>query len=312
MTTTATRQRQIDAYTMRQSGASYHSIAIALGWTNGETVYPGSARKAVLAEAKRHAFLLGTTRKFGVEIEFVGITRSMAVTALTNAGIAAYDAGYTHNVSTKWKVVSDGSLSSPYGSGEVVSPILQGEAGFTALRTVVNALRAAGARVTKSTGLHVHHDANDLSHEQVARVLEFYARNKTHIDRLVSASRKYNTYCQPFNNAELQSVTAKVRAGHFIAGGGGSAGITRYKHVNIAAYLKYGTLEFRQHQGSLNADKVIAWVKFGQAVLQAAVNGADSDTSASLDEMLDGLASKAGLDTSSAAYLKARAARLAS
>ena len=36
----------------------------------------------------------------------------------------------------------------------------------------------------------------------------------------------------------------------------------RYNAVNLESYRKYGTAEFRQHGGSINADKVCNWVIF--------------------------------------------------
>ena len=306
MTATAARQRQQQAYEMRQTGASYHQIALALGWVTNGVVYPGSARKAVLAEAKRRAFDVGTTRRFGVEIEFIGINRQTAAAAIRAAGIECYDENYNHHTRPHWKVVPDGSLSSRSGSGECVSPILSGEEGFAQLRTVVNALRAAGARISVSCGLHVHHDANDLTGDQIARVVEFYDTHRNSINALVSRSRRHSQWARAYGASELASITASLRAGN-----GRSLNVNRYKNVNLMSYVKYGTLEFRQHQGTLNADKIVSWIKFGQAIFAAVVNDSDTTIGVTLDEMLNGLAEKAGLDTSSAAYLKSRADRLA-
>lgn len=36
----------------------------------------------------------------------------------------------------------------------------------------------------------------------------------------------------------------------------------RYTNINIQAYCKHGTLEFRQHNGSINATKVVNWIQF--------------------------------------------------
>ena len=53
-------------------------------------------------------------RTYGVEIEAiapVGFTRYQLAEALTAAGVSAYDAGYSHAISSKWKIVSDNSLT---------------------------------------------------------------------------------------------------------------------------------------------------------------------------------------------------------
>ena len=40
--------------------------------------------------------------------------------------------------------------------------------------------------------------------------------------------------------------------------------------VNFQAYLRHGTVEFRQHQGSLNPTKIWNWVVFTQSIMNRA------------------------------------------
>ena len=43
---------------------------------------------------------------------------------------------------------------------------------------------------------------------------------------------------------------------------------TRYSAVNLQSLSKYGTVAFRQHQGTLNAKKIETWVLVTQAIIE--------------------------------------------
>ena len=96
-------------------------------------------------------------RKFGVELEIVGISKELAIRALAAVDIEAHDAGYTHMTTRDWKIVSDASVHRGF---ELVSPVLEGEEGLETLRTAAQALADAGATANRSCGLHVHIDAH--------------------------------------------------------------------------------------------------------------------------------------------------------
>ena len=99
------------------------------------------------------------SRRFGVEIEFLStVTVEQVLTKLRSAGIQAEYEGYTHRTTPHWKIVSDGSCGY-----ELVSPILEGEAGVEELQKAATALEAAGAQVDRRCGLHVHFDARQMN-----------------------------------------------------------------------------------------------------------------------------------------------------
>ena len=80
-------------------------------------------------------------RTFGVEIECIGITSAVACEAIRAAGLTCEIEGYNHNTRDHWKIVTDGSVRDNRGNPgiEVVSPILRGTAGMTALKKVADA-----------------------------------------------------------------------------------------------------------------------------------------------------------------------------
>lgn len=213
-------------------------------------------------------------RTFGVEIECyhptnTDIRRDIAE-ALTRAGIPTESQGYNHNVIATWKVVTDSSI---HGGtcAEVVSPVLSGTEGLVQLREVMKVLSNLGCRVNRSTGMHTHIGANDLNETELHRVFEFYRLNEGHFDSLVAASRRHgNSYCESLRNYENEFPR------------------TRYTKVNYQAYLKYGTVEFRQHQGTLNGEKATHWVNLMIKVVEHA-RTTEPTAYSTLEEMLEAL-----------------------
>ena len=95
---------------------------------------------------------------FGVELELTNVNRQQLIDTLAVKGIDCQYDGYTHAVTSHWKLVVDSSI---HGAGgvELVSPILNGMAGMKELREVCIALHFIDAKVNNSCGLHVHHQA---------------------------------------------------------------------------------------------------------------------------------------------------------
>lgn len=207
------------------------------------------------------------SRKFGVEIELTGLNVEAATAALREIGddIRLSDRNnYRHTDNNVWKVVHDGSLDS-YNSCEVVSPILEGDDGFEQIRKVCRKLVESGARVNRQCGLHVHLDAGDLNGHQIRQIFHRYARHEETIDSFMPRSRRgnANTFCMSLGG-NLSSMSNNMRwvseNAYDVSGCIG----TRYLKVNLGAYHRHKTVEFRQHSGTVNASKIINWVKFLQ------------------------------------------------
>ena len=307
----AVEQRQDLAYALNQRGLSHAEIADICGWSPTSD----GIRRAIRAGERRAQTNAGRTsqRRFGVEIEFNGTPRRNAQQAIENLDnqILTVIEGYNHEVRDHWKLITDGSVDGT-GTGEggleAVSPILKGETGFAHLRTVLKGIRTAGGRVNRSCGLHVHHDANDMTGSQLAWLIEFYIENQKVIDTVLAPSRRtdnFNRWCKPWGNDEKRRMLAAAKTGvktemrHY----------DRYRTINVTSYAKYGTIEFRQHQGSLNAKKITAWVKFGQAMMETAIasEGADVPHFANIGEMVNHLTRMGGLPGEIGEYLVERA-----
>lgn len=194
---------------------------------------------------------LGLERKYGVEFEFFGIRRYVVQSWLDSA-----------TELRGWRIKSDCSVS---GEGlELISPPLRGQAGLDQIRIALRWLNENGARVNRTCGTHVHHDAADLSIDAIKRFVKGYVNNQDLIDWLVSPSRRRNVqYTCRWTERDLQRLDNMATTRDLY-------GVNRYRTVNITSYGRHGTLEVRQHQGTLSYEKTVAWIKLGQALMDAA------------------------------------------
>lgn len=309
------------AYELRQIGWTFPAIAAHLGFANanaamyaveaharatGASVPSRSARRSAAARqgaARRHGRTVSPllARRFGIEIEFSGLDPYRAAEAIRAAGLEAEAEGYNHDTRDHWKIVSDSTCGY-----EAVSPILSGEDGYEQVRKVMRALSEAGARVDRRCGMHVHRDVNDLTGEAIATLVETYAGSQTTIDRFLARSRRsgQSEWCAPMTARDVERVAEGFRT-HRQA----DSGVTRYRSINVQSFPRYGTVEIRQHQGTLNGSKAVAWIMLGQALVVAAQTETPVD-GGSVETFLASLVD-AGLPTEQSRRLARRAEALA-
>jgi hypothetical protein len=217
------------------------------------------------------------TNTFGLEIEYFYTPISKLISEGKKFGVKIADMGYTHNVTSDWKIVTDGSVSGT-NARELVSPILRGKKGLVEMRKCLNAMANAGALVNESCGLHLHFGAKDLSLQTWKNLLLNYDGFQSTIDKLLASYRRGNNRW----SKNLSSVTGfrqKVKAATsfrdlqliFLEANGVNTGqgtdyeyrsSARYYAVNLMPYAKHGTIEFRQHGANIEVDTVTAWVLF--------------------------------------------------
>ena len=199
-------------------------------------------------------------RKFGIEIEFVGVSRSEVEAALQEAGVNAHLEGHNHTTRSYWKIVSDASLHDSSGlTGEIVSPILEGEYGFAELKKVCDVLNSIPAlRVNRSCGLHVHLDARDLTVSAVSKIFERYSQYEDQIDSIMPISRRGEArWCRSINKRNLRDAVKGCTTKSTQAGAMG-----RYYKVNLTNVATRGAVEFRQHSGTTDYTKIVNWTHF--------------------------------------------------
>jgi hypothetical protein len=228
-----------------------------------------------------------SNRTYGIEIEMSwGRSRrpsqSSVAAALRRAGLNATAEGYSHDTTIGWKVVSDASV---HNGHELVSPILRGLDGKEQLKTAMRAVKAIGAMTDDSCGIHVHHGVHDFTAKQLANIAEIYRNHEPTIDKLMARSRRNTRWAQTmergisfYENSSTVTLNGEWTSRNHDANGkyellrglGLSSEHDRYYKVNFGCYVRQGTVEFRQHQTSLNAIRIWNWVVFTQMIVTAA------------------------------------------
>lgn len=204
---------------------------------------------------------LRSNRFFGIEIECKGVTQQAACAAITAAGVQCRIENYGHSTPSMWKIVSDASV---YAGFEIVSPKLSGNEGLEQVRKVAAALNGIGASVERDCGFHVHVDASGLNAPTLYNLVHRYFQHEAEIDSFMPRSRRSsnNRYCR--STGELLRMIRRPEAGMQIRDfvQNLDSRDDRYFKVNIAAFLRHGTIEFRQHSGTTMANKMIPWIIF--------------------------------------------------
>lgn len=186
-----------------------------------------------------------------------------------------------------WTVKHDGSIS---GNGaEVVSPVLRGQDGLDQCRRVCLALQSFECKVNTSTGFHLHIGLPGVSRrnvtpkgfEHLRALCALWVRHESDLDAVLPPSRRAraNTYCDS-NRALVAGGYTPAHgetAFHRVMGAASFAQLMRlmcpngrYTKLNLEAVNRHGTVEFRHHSGTVDADKVTNWIKLFCALVDKA------------------------------------------
>lgn len=214
---------------------------------------------------------------FGIELEFTNISTTIAKRALRDAGIEGVE------------VKTD---ATPSVTCEIALPPLAPCAfSWQYIRSICNQLEAAGAQINSACGMHCHisnahitdytpaafsrrsieHRAAFLARAQgpayfdayaepmdivaVRDIVERYTVAQEQINSMHPRSRTDNRYCTPLTpRLDQIRVARTIRDLQ-------NATYGKFSTVNVTTWSR-GTIEFRQAAGTVDADKVIHWVKF--------------------------------------------------
>lgn len=219
------------------------------------------------------------SHKYGVEIECEGAGHTACFQAVRSALGPQVRAGFDHNVildaqGRPWRVKGDGSLDCT--GVEVVTPPIT-LADMPTLRAVLTALQEAGAHTRSGRcGTHVHVDATHFDPRTLANLCTLVYRHEAHIYKAldITETRALN-YTRPHYEYAVQAVrkeagkktatTASVAEAWYDDTG------SRYYGLNLCAYRRHGTVEFRYFNGTLDPDQVEAYVTLVLALAQCAL-----------------------------------------
>lgn len=269
-------------------------------------------------------------RAFGVEIETnsagndsSGYGRDFEDLAreLRALGLNVQEESYNHTAHFDgvWKIISDASVDGP----ELVSPVLRGAEGRADVRRMMMALQTLGVSINSSCGMHVHHDATDGTPGRLLNLARMWQRDQGLTDQLVSASRRAggarsSEWCRRLSAHDLETlttVTSRFGPDYRLSRDDRRSWygrLERYRTLNLQALAVHGTVEIRQHQGTLNPGKALAWVMFGQAMLHRAFYGPAFavEGPTTVAELIAELESTSDLEPAVGAYLVNRVDQL--
>ncbi len=262
-----------------------------------------------------------TNRGFGVEIEYsrpATISNEQIARKIEESSLGQMTCrveNYNHETRSHWKIVSDSSVGATNrtqrGRNELVSPILYGNIGLRQIVTVCDVLGLLGCTVNITCGLHVHHDVREQIRDAQAKnaqayiekMVKFVAKFEHCIYKLVSPSRIGGHFSTPVRkffyvddapitdliasdkdvNKEIKKEVKKAVKDLSIQN---RMQRMRACGLNLNHVFTRGSVEFRYHQGTINADKITNWIVVTQMIL----NAVESKRSVSLKYVVGGRA----------------------
>lgn len=236
--------------------------------------------------------------RYGVEVEFGGLTRKAAANVVAEyfSSLAYFLGGHYSEWHVKdssgrtWKVVYDSSVDDMGGeSCELVTPLLSGDEDLETLQEIIRNLRAAGAKVNSSCGVHVHVSQEYMSANALRRLaIQWYNKEEAVVKGVKTLDSRLYGYCKPTNSAFLQRTANLGNRPTYIemedtwyqAQPDGPRSrkyhSSRYHTLNFHSFFSspigQRNVEFRLFNGTLHAGKIKAYVQYSCAVVDHAIN----------------------------------------
>ena len=255
------------------------------------------------------------SNRFGIEIEFTGITREQAANVA-----AAYLAGEVNRMHDHldayavtasdgrvWRFVSDSSIScqqrehghristASIYSVELVSPILMYREDIATLQNLIRQLRLAGGFTNKTCGIHVHLDGSNHSPRSIRNFVNIIASKNDLFYKALQIPPERSHYCQKMdeylvermNRLKPNSFDAieriwyegynENRFQHYHS--------SRYHFLNLHSFFYgNGTIELRGFNSQLHAGKVRAYIVLALALNRQALTQKSASSRKSQEE----------------------------
>jgi len=174
-----------------------------------------------------------------------------------------------------WNTVEDGSLRDG-GMEFVLSRPFAGYDLETALILFDKNVSKSGhgMRASSRTSVHVHIDIRDLTFAQLTRFVCIYSVFEDCLFNMVGKNRSGNIFSTSLSNAEgelrrlgMYGETPTDRQAQDIF-----AHFTKYSACNLQAVRTYGSLEFRNHEGTYDINRIIKWINILMLMKEAAIS----------------------------------------
>lgn len=235
--------------------------------------------------------------KFGIEIEFTGITRKEAAETAANflGGRVEHTGTYydAYTVITddgrKWKFMSDGSIlcqkkengrkvsASDYYSVEFVSPILKYREDIEKLQELVRQLRHKGAFANQKCGIHIHLDGANHTARSIRNFINIIASKNDLFYKALQINPERANYCKKMDATLVEKMnrrrpqTLKKIEDIWYAGYSSSRTThyhqSRYHFLNLHSFFTGNhTVELRGFNSELHAGKIRSYIVLALAL----------------------------------------------
>lgn len=225
-------------------------------------------------------------QRFGIEIEFTGMTRNVAARTIAKYfGTTEQYIGGTYeayeikdNQNRYWKVVRDGSIepsSSDLTKCEMVSPICVYE-DIETIQEIVRQLRHEGMQVNSTTGIHIHIDASTHTAQSLKNLANIMSSKEDLLfEALKVEQKRMDRWCKKVDKQFLDKInTGRKKTMQQIRkiwyNGKDEAfnhySETRYRALNLHSVWQKGTVEFRCFNSTTHAGKIKAYIQLCLAI----------------------------------------------
>lgn len=131
--------------------------------------------------------------------------------------------------------------------GHEVTVIVEQDNFEVKLREIMAVINKEGYKVSINCGTHVHLDMRNrdikLAYNNLYMAQKF-------LRKFLTKERRSNRYCSVNNYSSFDEQLEHQKSNS-----------DRYCGINTLSLKKHGTLEIRMHQGTLNADNLVTWIK---------------------------------------------------
>jgi len=237
------------------------------------------------------------TTKFGIEIEFTGITRSEAArVAAEYLGGTVESTGdwydtkrVTDQAGRVWKLMSDGSINCQRHQGgrkvpagkaysvELVSPILTYREDVAALQELVRQLRRAGGFANESCGIHIHLDGSEHTPRSIRNFVNIIASKNDLFYKALQIAPERMTYCKKMDALLVEKLNRRkpktMREIENLWYEGYSESRDRHYHhsryhfLNLHSFFTGNhTVELRGFNSELHAGKIRSYIVLALAL----------------------------------------------
>lgn len=240
-------------------------------------------------------------QRFGIEIEFTGITREQAAQvvakyfhATESRGFGRYDNYQISDEQNRiWKIVYDSSITSQRktASGrriyadesykvEFVSPICKYD-DIPKIQQIVRDFRHKGGFISEKCGIHVHVDASNHDVRSLRNIMNIMASKEDIFYKALDIKVSRQNYCKKADTHVLEQINrrkpqTKEQLSRLWYGGNSRQDnhydSTRYHALNLHSVFDKGTVEFRMFNSTLHAGKVKTYIQFSLAISAQAIN----------------------------------------